>query len=75
MTDFNREEFRELDRELSKVGTSVTRLQVQVLNLERLVEDLVTKAEFAPVKLIAYGLATGAMSAVVMAIISQVVTR
>lgn len=74
MTDFNRDELRELDREVSKIGTSVTRLQVQVQNLERLVEDLVTKAEFAPVKLIAYGLATGAMSAVVMAIISKVVT-
>lgn len=74
MTDFNKDDLRELDREVSKIGTSVTRLQVQVQNLERLVEDLVTKAEFAPVKLIAYGLATGAMSAVVMAIISKVVT-
>lgn len=73
MTDFNRDDLREMDREVSNIGTSVTRLQVQVQNLERLVEDLVTKAEFAPVKLIAYGLATGAMSAVVMAIISKVI--
>lgn len=73
MTDFNREQLRDLDRELASVGTSVTRLQVQVHNLEALVKDLVTKAEFAPVKLIAYGLATGAMSAVVMAIISKVI--
>ena len=73
MTDFNRDDLRELDRDVSNISTSVTRLQVQVQNLERLVEDLVTKAEFAPVKLIAYGLATGAMSAVVMAIISKVI--
>lgn len=64
---------RDRERELVQLSTNVARLQVQVENLEKLVEDLVTKAEFAPVKLIAYGLATGAMSAVVMAIISKVI--
>jgi hypothetical protein len=59
--------------DLMQLSKSVVRLQVQVENLEKLVEDLVTKAEFAPVKLIAYGLATGAMSAVVMAVISKVI--
>lgn len=75
MTELNRGDLREIDKRVSEVGTSVARLEVQVRNLERIVEDLVTKAEFAPVKLIAYGLASGAMSAVVMAIISKVILR
>lgn len=75
MTELNRGDLREIDKRVSEVGTSVARLEVQVRNLERIIEDLVTKAEFAPVKLIAYGLASGAMSAVVMAIISKVILR
>jgi len=55
--------------------SDVVRLQVQVQNLENVVKELVTKAEFAPVKLIAYGLATAVMSSVLMAILAKVIIK
>lgn len=62
------DELRELDK-------NVVRLQVEVKNLQSLVEDLVTKAEFNPVKLIAYGLATAVMSSVIMALLAKVIIK
>ena len=41
----------------------------------RMIESLVTKVEFTPVKLIAYGLASTIMSSVLLAILSKVFTK
>ncbi|EGC0267557.1 hypothetical protein H8U31_001308 [Salmonella enterica] len=44
-------------------------------NLEVIIRDLVTKAEFTPVKLVVYGLAGTVLSSVLMALIATVVIR
>lgn len=62
------EDFRDLDN-------NVVLLKEKVEQLEKLVEKLVTKTEFAPVKLIAYGLATAVMSSVMMAIMAKVLIQ
>lgn len=62
------EDFRELDN-------NVVLLKEKVDQLEKLVEKLVTKSEFAPVKLIAYGLATAVMTSVMMAIMAKVLIQ
>lgn len=62
------DELRELDK-------NVIRLQEQVKSLQATVEELVTKAEFTPVKLIAYGLATAVMSSVIMALLAKVIIK
>lgn len=54
---------------------NVATLTEKVSNLEKLVMTLVSKAEFAPVKLIAYGLATAVLSSVLMAILATVIVR
>lgn len=61
--------------ELRKLGENVIRLQEQVGTLQNTVKDLVTRAEFTPVKMIAYGLATAVMSSVIMAILAKVVIK
>jgi len=45
----------------------------KVSDLERRFNDYVTKHEFGPVRLIAYGLAVAAMAAVVNALVGSVV--
>lgn len=62
------DDFRELDN-------NVVLLKEKVDQLEKLVEKLVTKSEFAPVKLIAYGLATAVMTSVMMAIMAKVLIK
>ncbi len=62
------DDFRDLD-------SNVVLLKEKVEQLEKLVEKLVTKTEFAPVKLIAYGLATAVMSSVMMAIMAKVLIQ
>lgn len=70
-----RDEFRDLERTVDITAVNVVRLQEQVANLQKSVVDLVSKAEFAPVKLIAYGLATAVMSSVLMAILAKVIIK
>lgn len=61
--------------DIRKLTENVIRLQEQVGTLQGTVKDLVTRAEFTPVKMIAYGLATAVMSSVLMAILAKVVTK
>ncbi|EAM1616338.1 hypothetical protein EU642_22130 [Salmonella enterica] len=61
--------------EVQKLTENVIRLQEKVSNLENLVRELVTKAEFTPVKLVVYGLAGTVLSSVLMALIATVVIR
>ncbi|EFO7976598.1 hypothetical protein HO291_003454 [Salmonella enterica] len=63
------------ENELNKLNESVIRLQEKVSNLEVIIRDLVTKAEFTPVKLVVYGLAGTVLSSVLMALIATVVIR
>lgn len=75
MEGVNRDDFRELDRDVSKIGQDVSALKVEVRNINENLTELVSKAEFMPVKLIAYGLAAGSMGAVLTAIVSSVVGK
>lgn len=71
----DREEFRQLDATVRETDSNVIRLQEQVAGMQRTINDLVTRAEFAPVKLIAYGLATAVGSSVIFAILSKVIIK
>lgn len=73
--DVSKEEFRELSKEVREVGNDMAGMQVEVRNLNRAIGELVSKAEFFPVKAIAYGLAAGALGAVVTAVISNVIIK
>lgn len=68
-------ELRELDREVSKIGHDVTALKRDMEHANENIAKLVSKAEFFPVKLIAYALAGGAMSAVMTAVFNLVVSK
>lgn len=63
------------DNELRKLSDNVIRLQEKVTALEATVKELVTRAEFTPVKLVVYGLAGTVLSSVLMALIATVVIR
>jgi len=58
-----------------KMSENIVRLQEQVAGLQRMVTEFVSKAEFQPVKTLAYGLATAIMSAVIMAILAKVIIK
>lgn len=73
--DDHYKEFRELEKTVDGLNGSVIRLQEQVTALQATVTKVVTQAEFAPVKMIAYGLATAVMSSVIMAILAKVVLK
>lgn len=70
-----RDEFRSVERRVGEHDTSITRLQEQVKNMQALIDTMVTKAEFGPVKLIAYGLASLTMTSVVLAVLAKVVVK
>ncbi|WP_443698635.1 hypothetical protein [Pseudomonas sp.] len=70
-----RDEFRELEKVVDATDRNVIRLQEQVTSLQQKIVELVSKAEFAPVKLIAYGLATAVGSSVIMAILAKVIIK
>ena len=61
--------------EIRELSNNVVRLQEQVATLQTSVKDLVTRVEFTPVKLIAYGLAGTILSSVLMAILSKVLMK
>lgn len=75
MEGVDKSDFRELDRDVSLLGKDVTALQVEVSNLNKTIKELVSKAEFMPVKLIVYGLAGGALTAFLSAVISNVIAK
>lgn len=66
---------QDMEDELRELDKNVIRLQEQVKSLQATIEELVTKAEFTPVKLIAYGLATAVMSSVIMALLAKVIIK
>lgn len=70
-----RDEFRDLEDAVRKSDLNVVRLQEQVSQMQRTITELITRAEFAPVKMIAYGLATAVGSTVLMAILAKVIIK
>lgn len=73
--EVSRDDFRELDRDVGKLQVKMGSVEAQLIALNKGMDTLVSKAEFFPVKAIAYGLAAGALGAVISAIISNVVIR
>ena len=74
MDDF-RQDFRELDREVSQIGKDVTALNTKVQHINDNLTKLVSKAEFQPVKIIVYGIAAGSMGAVLTSVVNTVVGK
>lgn len=64
-----------MDNDQRRLNENVIRLQEQVGTLQDTIKQLVTRAEFTPVKMIAYGLATAVMSSVLMAVLAKVVIK
>ncbi len=60
---------------INRMDTTKDRVEDNHRSLLKVVESLVTKVEFTPVKLIAYGLASTIMSSVLLAILSKVVQK
>ena len=61
-----------LEQEVHKIDKNVAVIQEQISSMEETLNTLVTRDEFAPVKLIAYGLATAVLTSVLMAILVKV---
>lgn len=53
----------------------LARLDERVKHVEAMVQSLVTRVEFAPVRMIAFGLAGLILSAVIAAIVASVLQR
>lgn len=62
-------------RKITELNMNVVRLQEKVSTLEQLVKERITRDEFTPVKLIAYGLATAVLSSVIMAVLAKVIIK
>ncbi len=62
-------------RKITELNLNIVRLQEKVSTLENQVKALITRDEFAPVKLIAYGLATAVLSSVIMAVLAKVIIK
>ena len=76
---FDEKDFKNLVAEVQSISQTMSgNIPLQnnkIENLEKAIEKLVSKEEFAPVKLIAYGLATSVMTAVIMAILAKVIIK
>jgi hypothetical protein len=66
---------RETLHEISAVKSDVAVLKSEMSQLRIMTATLISRAEFKPVQLIAYGLATSVCAAVLAAILSLVVRR
>ncbi len=64
---------RQSDTETVRLMVAVARLETVVGHLENGLVKFVTKDQFLPVKLIAYGIASGALVAVLLAVVSKVI--
>lgn len=62
-------------KKITELNLNVVRLQEKVSTLENLVKEKITREEFTPVKLIAYGLATAVLSSVMMAVLAKVIIK
>lgn len=63
------------NKKITELNLNVVRLQEKVSTLEQGVKDRISRDEFTPVKLIAYGLATAVLSSVIMAVLAKVIYK
>jgi uncharacterized membrane protein len=70
-----RAEFNDLQKLVNTTAQMVAGQQQQIVSLQQIVATLVSRAEFTPVKMIAYGLATAVMSSVIMALLAKVILK
>jgi hypothetical protein len=61
--------------DIHELDTNVKLLQQKVDSMDSAVKELITRQEFMPVKMIAYGLATAIMSSVIFAILAKVIIK
>lgn len=77
--DNNEEEVRDLREKVLLLEAEHNNLKDKVSSNHKsvmdLVKELVTRVEFTPVKMIAYGLAGTIMSSVLMALLTKVITK
>lgn len=66
---------RHIEEIVRDTEMEVVRLQEQMGAMQRTMKELVTKAEFAPVKMIVYGLMSAVGAGVLGALMSKVFTK
>lgn len=66
---------KETFQEVSQLKSDLAVLKSTVATMEKLLEQLVTRPEFAPVKLLAYGMAGSLLAGVVGAILSGILRQ
>lgn len=62
-------------RKITELNLNMVRLQEKVATLEGVMKERITRDEFTPVKMIAYGLATAVLSSVIMAVLAKVIMK
>jgi hypothetical protein len=69
------EDYSDLDKRVREIEVDIARLQEWMRSVNEQIKTFVTKSEFGPVRLIAYGLATAVMGSVVTAVIAKVIVK
>lgn len=64
---------RETLKEVSEIKTDIAVLKKAVETVENTLESLVTRPEFTPVKLLAYGMAGSLLAGIVAALLATVI--
>lgn len=70
-----KDDIRKLSAQSQDRSLDIRTMQEQIKNSQALIQEFITRAEFAPVKMIAYGLATAVMTSVLLAVISKVLIK
>lgn len=66
---------RRVEEVVRETEMEVVRLQEQMAAMQKAIEELVTKAEFAPIKMIVYGLMSAVGASVLGALMNKVVVK
>ena len=66
---------RRIEDMVRETEMDLVRLQAQMASIQKAIEELVTKAEFAPVKMVVYGLMTAVGASIVGALMGKVVIK
>jgi hypothetical protein len=69
------EDYSGLDKRVREIEIDIATLQEWMRSVNEQIKTFVTKSEFGPVRLIAYGLATAVMGSVVTAVIAKVIVK
>ena len=71
----DRQDLREISGKVSHLEAQVESLKTTAAGLKEGIDKLVSKAEFAPVKLIVYGLCASVLTGVIGALLSRVLIK